>query len=72
MEFDFSKLRGRIVEQFGSCRSFCRATGFTPGTLSARLNGVIAFKADEIRRICEVLQIPDAEVVAYFFTPKVR
>lgn len=72
MTFDHSKLRGRIVERFGTCRAFCAEIGYKNGILSTRLAGTTPFRADEIRCFCEALEIPDAEVAAYFFTPKVR
>lgn len=72
MIFDYSKLRGRIVERFGTCRAFCQEIGYKSGILSTRLSGLHPFRADEIRLFCDVLEIPDAEVVAYFFTQKVR
>lgn len=72
MVFDTNKLRARIVERFGTCRAFCQAIGYKKGILSTRLTGAHPFRADEIRLFCEVLEIPDEEVVAYFFTPKVR
>lgn len=72
MAFDFNKLRGRIKEHFGSEKSFAEAMGMAPSNLSARLNGKIHWSGDEIKKACDLLKIPDEEVVAYFFTPKVR
>lgn len=72
MAFNFSKLRGRIKERFGSEKAFAIALDIAPSNLSARLNGKIHWGADEIKRVSDLLEIPDEEMVAYFFTPKVR
>lgn len=74
--FDFSKLRGRIVERFGSGLALCQSqkVDMTPAALSERLNNRIPFKAPEIYALCapDVLDIPGSEIDAYFFTPEVR
>lgn len=74
VEFDFSRLIGRIVERFGSRRAFCTAAGMSEASLSSRVNNLSPFKDYEIFRFCgsELLDINDDEVVAYFFTEKVR
>jgi hypothetical protein len=46
--------------------------GIAASNLSARLNGKIHWGADEIKAASDLLRIPDEEMVAYFFTPKVR
>ena len=74
IEFDYSKLLGRIVERFGNRRAFCAAAGMSEVILSSRTCNRSAFKDHEIFRFCEsdLLGIKDEDVVAYFFTPKVR
>ena len=68
MNFDHSKLLGRITERFGSQRALAAAIGWTETKLSARLNNVVQFDAEEIFLLCDILEIPDEEIVAYFFT----
>lgn len=69
MNFDHSKLNGRIVEKYGSQRALCLAIGWTESKLSARLNNTIQFDADEIMLLCsaDVLDIPSEEIHIYFF-----
>ena len=38
IEFNFSKLRGRIVEKFGKQEDFAKAVGISYVSLSKRLN----------------------------------
>lgn len=74
MEFDFSRLRGRIVEKYGSCAAFASSSGRSSVWISTRLNNVVAWSTSEIVEICrpERLDIPPEEIHAYFFTPKFR
>lgn len=73
MEFDFSKLSGRIVEKYGTRSAFAAEMGYSESMLSYRLNNRINFDTEEIYNIClpEHLDIPAQEIPAYFFTPKV-
>jgi len=69
--FDYSKLRGRIVEKFGVLSAFAKAMGFSDGTLSSKLFSKTYFTSDEIAVACELLDIPFEEIQPYFFTLKV-
>lgn len=70
-EFDYSKLRGRIIELYGTQSDFCQKTGRNESTLSLTLNNKRAFTQEEIVTYAELLNIPGTEYVNYFFTPKV-
>lgn len=74
MQFDYSKLRGRIIEKFGSIKAFAEAYGLTPVTMSNKLNGKVSVSTDDIVRMSapEFLDIPPSEYHTYFFTPKVH
>lgn len=69
--FDYSKLRGRIVEKFGVLSAFAKSMGFSDGTLSSKLASKTYFTTDEIMYACELLDVPFEEIQPYFFTPKV-
>lgn len=70
--FDYSKLRGRIVEKFGVQSAFAEKMGMSEGTLSFRLTNKSYFSTAEIVKACMLLDIPLEDVVAYFFTLKVE
>lgn len=70
MVFDHSKLCGRITELFGNQAALAEHIGWSPSALSNRINNKIHFDTDEIILLCEVLNIPDEDIVLYFFTPK--
>ena len=69
MQFDHSKLLGRIIEKFGSQKALCAHIGWTASKLSARLNNLVQFDAEDIYLLCreDVLDIPDEEIGVYFF-----
>ena len=69
---DFSKLRGRIREKFGKEGAFADALGITPKTLSDWLNNKKYWRYDFMAMAIELLEIPDDEVGAYFFTRLVQ
>ena len=73
MEFDFSKLLGRIIEKYGTRSAFAADLGYSESAMSYRLNNRIPFDTEEIYNIClpEHLDIPARDIPVYFFTPKV-
>ena len=71
MAFDYSKLRGRIVEKDNSQTAFTKAFGVSENTLSLKLNNKIRFTTDDIIKISKILEIPKNEIGQYFFTPEV-
>ena len=72
MNYDYSKLRGRIVEYFGSQTNFANSLNLTKETLNKKLNNRVKFTQDEIRIMIDRLDIKKVEVEDYFFTIKVE
>lgn len=70
IEFDYSKLRGRIVEICGSQRKFSIQMGMDQTTLCHKLQNSRKWTQGEILKATEILAIPDAEIVNYFFSKK--
>lgn len=70
--FDYSKLRGRIREKYGKEGAFAEALGISPKSLSDWLNNKKYWKHEFISVAIELLEIPDSEVGAYFFTRLVQ
>ena len=69
--FDYSKLRGKIIEKYGSQNVFAAKYGVSVNSLSRKMNNKTRFTSDDIVRISELLEIPKERVGEYFFTPKV-
>lgn len=71
-EFDYSKLRGKIKEVFGTEGNFAKALLLSSTALSQKLNNVVPFTQHEINRACDLLGIPLEFIPVYFFTEKVK
>ena len=72
MTFDYSKLRGRIKEKYGTYDNLLPMINMSGATLSRKLNGKSYFDSQEILNLSEALDIPSQERDVYFFKVKVR
>ena len=68
IRFDYSKLKGKIVEKCGSQKAFAGMLGVTEGTLTSKMNGYTYFTQDEILRAIGILEIEPNIISQYFFT----
>lgn len=67
MRFNYSKLRGLLVEKGLTTHQFAEIIGVGPTSISQRLTGSLEFKQSEIAKAVSALQIPWEEVNDYFF-----
>lgn len=65
--YDYSKLRGKIVEKFGSFRSFGEAMNMGYTSLSFRLNNKAEWSQEEMKKAMELLGEDSSSVTEYFF-----
>lgn len=72
MERDYSKLRGRIIEMFGTMYKFAEAMGYSERTISLKINGKIDFTQSDIVKAVALLKLRETEIPVYFFTNKVQ
>ena len=72
MTFDYSKLRGKIREVYGTYENLVPNISMSEATLSRKLNGKSYFDSQEILELSEALGISNSERDAYFFKVKVR
>lgn len=70
--YDYSKLRGKIVECYGSQASFAKKVELSERTLSLKLNGKIGFTQTDIESFVDALGIKRSEIQSYFFTINVQ
>lgn len=63
-----SKLRGRIIERYGTIGAFAEAFGETRQNVSLKLNGKGGWPQEKIDKAAALLGIPKREIGAYFFT----
>lgn len=60
-------LRGRMAEKGYSQAKMGKLLGINENSMSRKLSGVTPFKADEIKTIVSVLDIPPEKIPTYFF-----
>nr|DAG80872.1 MAG TPA: Protein of unknown function (DUF739) [Caudoviricetes sp.] len=65
--FNHEKLRGRIVEKYGSQRTFCGFFGKNEITLSRKINGEVDWKQSEIMKAIRLLGLSAKDIPEYFF-----
>lgn len=66
----FAKLRGRIVEIYGSQARFSQAIGVSEVTVINKLKGTRSFSMDDIVNWSDALKITKENVGDYFFADK--
>ena len=72
MIFNYNKLRGRIVEKYGTIQAFADAIGVSGTSISKYLNNKIEWGQRTIDEACKALDIPREEIPIYFFVPYVQ
>lgn len=71
MSFRYNKLRGRIVEIFGSQAKFADKIGQSEQIITAKLSGRSSFTQENIVSWCQALDIDQNDIGSYFFTQEV-
>ena len=68
INYDYSKLRGRIVEKKGNIKKFSSDLGISETSLSNKLNNKTSFTQDEILESICILEIDNNNIKDYFFS----
>lgn len=63
----FAKLRGRIVEKYGSQRKFAEIVGKSDVTVISKLSGKASFTMTDIKEWSKLLDISLQDIGVYFF-----
>lgn len=63
----FAKLRGRIVERYGTQAEFSRAVGLSRTIVNKKLTGKCGFSAADVQKWCRLLGISQEEIGIFFF-----
>lgn len=67
MKFDHSKLRGRIVEKYGTYAAFFKNLNISEVQASNKLNGKAEFSRMDIVQWCGLLDIELKDVGLFFY-----
>lgn len=65
--YEYRKLRGRIVEKFGSASKFSAKLGSSKAVVSNHLTGKSGFSQHDIVAWAKLLDIDKQDFGAYFF-----
>lgn len=68
MAFEYRKLKGRIIEKYGTQGKFAEILGLTETSVSRKMNMNTSFSTDDIIKWSELLEIPKEDIGEYFFT----
>lgn len=72
MSYNYSKLKGRIVEFFDNQRNFAKAMELSERSISLKMSGKRAWKQTDITKACILLDIKEENIPLYFFNAKVQ
>lgn len=67
MSLKYAKLRGRIVEKYGTQDEFRKKIGISKTAMSKKMTGKTGFSQNDIVKWCELLSIDLQNVSDYFF-----
>lgn len=67
VKFNYNKLRGKIVEVFGTQAQFADAMGWSERTLSLKMNGTRSWKQTDICKAIKLLSLRMEDIPVYFF-----
>lgn len=71
MSYDYSKLKGKIKEVYGTQAAFAEAMNMAQTSLSFKLNNTSEWSQEEMETAMDLLRIPRTSVRTYFFTHQV-
>lgn len=67
-EFKYAKLRGRIVEKYGTQGRFAEAIGISENSLSKKMNCITGLSQDDILLWSDLLDIDKSEFGDFFYS----
>lgn len=70
--FDYSKLKGKIVEVLGNQSNYAKSLGLSETSITNKLNNAVYFTQGEIISSIDILHINLEDISTYFFTQKVE
>ena len=72
MSFDYSKLKCRIIDLYGSQTAFAQLMGISSHSLSLKMNGKRVWTQKEIARAIDLLKLGKDDIKIYFFNEIVK
>lgn len=72
MNYNYSKLRGKVVEVYGTLGEFANAMNWSERTNSLKMNGKVEWRQSEIVTASKLLGIKSEDIDVYFFDVEVQ
>lgn len=72
MSFDYSKLKGKIIENYCTQSLFAKKMGWSTQTMTKKISNKVEWKQSEISKAIELLNLQENDICTYFFTSKVQ
>ena len=67
MPYSYNRLRGRIIEVYGSQKKFAEVLNISENSLSLKMNAKTEFSQKDILQWSNLLKIDKSEYASYFF-----
>lgn len=67
MEYTYDRLRGRIIEKYGSQEEFAKKVGISKNSMSKKMRGKTGFSQKDIIKWSDLLNIDQNDYGSYFF-----
>lgn len=65
--YSYNKLRGRIVEKYGSQKNFAKAIGISQNSLGKKMNCITQISQSDVEEWCALLDIERSEIPDFFY-----
>lgn len=65
--YKYNKLRGRIVEKYGTLKEFAKAIGLSQNSLGKKLNCQTQISQSDVEKWCKLLEIAREEIPDFFY-----
>jgi len=72
MSLKYAKLRGRIVEMFGTQDAFRKKIGISKTAMSKKMTGKTGFSQKDVAQWSGLLSIQSEQIGEYFFDPQLN
>ena len=72
MPFNYNKLKGKIIEVYGTQAKFAEAMEWSERTLSLKMQGKRPWKQTDICKALSLLNLKEDDIQEYFFNLKVQ
>lgn len=67
-QYEYKKLKGRIIEVYGTRKAFAQALNLSENSLSLKLNGKTNISQEDIIKWSKLLNISSDEYGSFYFT----